>query len=1202
MSLNGLDNEKLDLAFQKALIEQNGWILLKYESRDEIAVLGAGDDGVPQVRRAIEEYPDQSPLYGFVRFRAKGVVFKYIPEGTSRLLQARVTVHFQAVIEKFSPHDVVYPVNKPSDLSDKLLVKACSLHSASGSIASSGSGNRQPLDEITEDAEEDRSTRGNEEQPRPSGAFAEERDRKSSTSQHGETSADKRLDDKEGEISEGLKSPTVREVLGRVNTAATVPTTQGVSRTSMDLDRITSSNDDRRRSFHSTRSTVRDPYSSYSYKPKPKVKLGPRPSLDTSGRPHTSGPGSTPRSDGPRPVSTLPAGLKIAPRKTDVSKRPRSQHGTRSELPATSPPPIPHLPQHPMTPRERPVTSSGPVGPKTPISVALPSPLPAMTPEKQRLMKALQLRKKQQSKPSQEPVETASVDADAPSKSLEPPPDSQESVQADRAATLTSLEQGSVPLKESENDGTNEMPVEKVESSPVSQADSSELGSTNASSFSVDKDRGPSVEAEAMTEVIRSQDDISAGDESRSQTERPHSQSDHSERRLSNQKHEAPHEIGEAEPEIFTVPHYTQTMDRPENSEDSTAPSPKQKQPEPNTQTENTSGPNVDQEPRKTRKIQGVADTEVSTSSRSTAKADSRPPSLDLKRETKQKKRRGLVEPIRTDISADNSEDLLSDDSLLDELNSATVEEAKPISVTRSPMTPVFPNSYQERPVTRVIRSHRAASESIDRIPGSNGGDSNRDSFRSVSGPFLEVRKNSSSPVAMIKKVNLSSGISQRIKALERFSSQRTSPVASGTPSPTPASSPFPPPRNASLRAVPARAASVSQPTPSSYDKASPRTPPKSAPMQIAQETKAEPARHQHHANGRPESISVKAQIVRDINPPFLKTRSVSEPNDVSVLDLHQSPLTIDHQRGSSSVTRNQKAMSKVQSMELPRSPRPSSTYSTRSDVTTKTEKPSKSRRLSSRRSRADVKSPTSPTSSNSSVVAEGDEKKGPKKESSRTRLLRRMSSISSASRKSIINAISPTVKEEEPIAEVKPVAPSRRMSVDMGEVNVQFPDNLLWKRRCIKVDSQGHILLTQSKSDEVSSTSLDYLILATPTLPRLTEVFPSSDREVSSGAIPCPISHSRLPLTMTDKNCHIASSLTHGMVARSSAHARMQRVRLMSCNSYEKLTKLGYRDDHEAGSSSGPQNVHIILIPHVSFKDIILRFRDTVVYQRNRG
>lgn len=38
--------------------------------------------------------------------------------------------------------------------------------------------------------------------------------------------------------------------------------------------------------------------------------------------------------------------------------------------------------------------------------------------------------------------------------------------------------------------------------------------------------------------------------------------------------------------------------------------------------------------------------------------------------------------------------------------------------------------------------------------------------------------------------------------------------------------------------------------------------------------------------------------------------------------------------------------------------------------------------------------------------------------------------------------------------------------AIEIGDVNVQFPDTLLWKRRSISVDSQGFLVVTQAQSN----------------------------------------------------------------------------------------------------------------------------------------
>lgn len=106
MSLNGLDAPNVNEAYQAALAEAGGWsvttidvlwtkivtedvvrFLLKYIARDEVDLLNAGTGGVPEIREAVEQYDEKSPLYGFVQYRRRKVLLKFIPEGTSRLLQ-----------------------------------------------------------------------------------------------------------------------------------------------------------------------------------------------------------------------------------------------------------------------------------------------------------------------------------------------------------------------------------------------------------------------------------------------------------------------------------------------------------------------------------------------------------------------------------------------------------------------------------------------------------------------------------------------------------------------------------------------------------------------------------------------------------------------------------------------------------------------------------------------------------------------------------------------------------------------------------------------------------------------------------------------------------------------------------------------------------------------------------------------------------
>ncbi|KAG8631894.1 hypothetical protein KVT40_001034 [Elsinoe batatas] len=148
MSLNGLDSPDVIQAFTTAISEPAGWFLLKYVSRDTVEILGTGASGVFEARTCMTNYEEKSPLYGVIMFRRKRVLIKYIPEGTSRLLQVRTAVHFKDVIEKYSPYDALLDITTVEGLSDTNLAATFPLHAGAASVSAN------QLDEITEDAEE----------------------------------------------------------------------------------------------------------------------------------------------------------------------------------------------------------------------------------------------------------------------------------------------------------------------------------------------------------------------------------------------------------------------------------------------------------------------------------------------------------------------------------------------------------------------------------------------------------------------------------------------------------------------------------------------------------------------------------------------------------------------------------------------------------------------------------------------------------------------------------------------------------------------------------------------------------------------------------------------------------------------------------------------------------------------------------------
>jgi len=79
---------------------------------------------------------------------------------------------------------------------------------------------------------------------------------------------------------------------------------------------------------------------------------------------------------------------------------------------------------------------------------------------------------------------------------------------------------------------------------------------------------------------------------------------------------------------------------------------------------------------------------------------------------------------------------------------------------------------------------------------------------------------------------------------------------------------------------------------------------------------------------------------------------------------------------------------------------------------------------------------------------------------------MRRFSSSFGGVRKATPPAVSPTVAEEPTFPTPKQAAPAafdaqQSIAAYIGDVNVQFPDNLLWKRRSLCLDTQGWLILS---------------------------------------------------------------------------------------------------------------------------------------------
>jgi hypothetical protein len=970
MSLNGLDDAKVKEAHDAAIAEPGGWFLLKYASRDEVELLGRGNGGVIEVRNAVAEYEEKSPLYGFLRYRRRNVIIKYLPDDCSRLVQARVTVHFNSVCDRFSPYDTAFSISDAKELKDTKLSAACSLHAASGSTSSSTSSlRRRRLVEIAEEEEE------------------EERDRKRQSVVKEE---DKTTSDKEKENS----GPTASESPVKLNSDLASSPEASKFTDEAEPPHFTGfasppspskSFDDSGRRM-SSQSARPDLYSQTSYPyGKLRVKLAPRPSADLTGRPRTSAGAAT-----FRPVSTIPAGLKVAktPKKNrhddDLLDSPIKEEAETPFAPVSSlspPGPIPSIaePARPHTSSGAPAQITRMPSFKSPVP-PLPPPKNAMTPEKQRLLKAMKLREKKKMMHLQPSSDVAGTgDSSAPSTpntptiveqtpETEPLTDEKETdevtaeddnllsdrlslTKADSAIGIdVGADQASVdthsdshptsPLATSEiGDSTQASSLSESTDETVLAAKEAELSPLEPSpSFKEESSPGKGTSAEAAS--LDGQVDVSDADESESEEE-----DEEVDKAKDQSKIEPAAEptLVEAEP-AADLPSITALP----ISKFSAASSPKFAEAdaigesiEPAPVEEDFAGEvdassevSAPQTPE-SRQIK-IPVSKFSTQGSPTSPVTVAVPSIvanlevddDAKAElnsneeadiasesasvsTKRSKRKTLE--IRTDLDIPEKDkrrsvsSFLDDDGLIDELQSATVQQAKPITVSKSPMSPSEP----KRPATALEsgastpRIVRTVSNPI-RGPLLVPGDVSTSSARTVSSgaAFLhKITQQNSSGDLRPKSSKIGSSISQRIKALEKLSSN-TGTGESATPD-RPAATFF------SVRKPAGREPSRS---PSVADRASSLTRGNSSPPDSGESSPESVKRTGAMAGrlsvfeggkpprGRPESIQVTARIIREPNQRFPKVPDLkADPTDFEPLELKQSPLLVNVQKRSPS-------------------------------------------------------------------------------------------------------------------------------------------------------------------------------------------------------------------------------------------------------------------------------------------------------------
>ena len=1057
-------------------------------------------------------------------------LLKLVTDSLSRHI-ARVTVHFGAVTDKFSP-STVFEIQTAKELKDTTLSAACSLHTASGSASSSTSSLRQRrLIEIEEE----------EEEIKRQSVVVEEHSPDTTTASV-DTPFDKARDDNDynappADLPEVLKVDTYTspgshpipdpdhdpEPLSLVPTISADP----VGRPSAEYEPTHTSTNQERPSFAESTRSEHSTYISYS-SGRQKVKLGPRPSIDTP----VQGPSGT-----ARPVSSLPAGLKLISRNSQKNK---------NRLPPSNKTLLSPTMEGVVSPSEdalgrplsagRPNSSSGASIKSTLSTCTVTSRTSNATAssDQTKLMKALEMRKKKMALSANAQTQTD------PDPTLIPlPVDKNEKFDVpngtSNAAETDGTAQSSTPAS----------PSDPAAPSTESTKASSLLDATNGTVREVDGSKNAQEVKKAEGEPSMSAEAITSADS------QEHSQGKSDTSLANNLENVTPAKVNGDEEDssettalpaisaVIVEPIKTivnaaseiikpQTSEVPEEAADSkpetaqTSPLPTAK-PELQVNGESSDEVNLLHAPPGPQPVveayPPALDKAADSNTNGAAAASSANLTSDVEDEdveTPQKElkmpvskfavdkeneqltpngaeasepkasRRSLIKPIITDAELVRRpvSDFINDEDLMDELQSATVQEAKPISLPKSPGRAMFsPDITKSEAGDRASR----AVSNPHQLLNAQQQQQRPEPARSASASWLN-RSNQPQPSPLVKKVNLGGGIASRIKALEKLSTTAGGAGGAGGPTSQPGSavSPGPSPaffgvgrkmNGSSAQSIAERANSLTRRPPSAASiiggvDSSPEQPFMGRGRTLSTTSRKENSSSPMGLNGRsrPESRPYSAkslanQASENLSPTYTRTSpSVTEEQKQLVADIHkasQERLASPAKGRRTSITAVKDLLSGSRTSMSERR------RSTALDPVTNLSRSNSKPELTHNDSSQSVTSHRSSQDYGARSPSVMSEENSEKKASRAYRMLHRISSSVSASKKSITHAISPTVREEtEPPSSPAKLPEGEASTVlEMGDVNVQFPDNLLWKRRAMHLDSHGYLILTQSQT-----------------------------------------------------------------------------------------------------------------------------------------
>jgi hypothetical protein len=873
--------------------------------------------------------------------------------------------------------------------------------------------------------------------------------------------------------------------------------------------------DSRRLSSQSTRPSGSDLFGApldFSFLDKPKIKLGPRPTADKR---HSSLRASTEI----RAVAALPAGLRAT--RAGPSSRPQSRDSTmtigaiRSIGRLPPPPPIPESPTFPL---QRPKSSSGSVK-------SLPASLPkssGMTKERQRLLKFREMYKKKEKsvKTKNAPVPAAPIPEEQPraeeiplvngvqvgdsSSPLKKADEEEKSAKGGADDVLDEARPAGLNIHTDDRLAPADDVATQVDESPASETSTAihvgraEVSAAEEPAVEVCADREP-VANEPQPDLKDSADLIVEADPALDDS----------------QKAETPSTEGHALQDTYSptsVIESGQTSTRPTSvSENSVVPaSAGEKSPKIDSSEEEAT---VVLGPERNAEISLPVETSQSTlvpaaTEPAFAAESPRPETLSppISREASYNDARigtpltqlssdlptgAVAEPPSADLNTSASS-IEIDDDLIDELHAAKVQEAKPVSVSKSPIASFFQR-----------RSNIGAFRAFSAPPKPDTSISDKPPVATVGSPPGRLRSASSNSVSPtvprsagdspVVKKRVEGGIAAKIADLQRSfskgspadakpfvpsgkgSAHKSIPLRVNTGSP---STYTPPKRMSSLfgsKRVVTPPAEPQRQTPS---------PPRSVPTNFYnQNVPKTPGGGSAAVTPKSESMSVRTTIVHKEKAPMADSVVTLESRESPRLrqsEFHSSPqLTTHHQRANSATSFRRASFHPVRSASVssfrstPNSPNLEQ-GAQRGDVFGFARRSIDGgwRSFGTRRkSESRVAPPPAPSSAMSSpliprnlsttsldTAASGESwgkerggavgallpAAGEKKPSRTSRLLKRMSSsISSITHGSRVQlqTLSERVAHEE---EAERPRTQRPKAVAVGDLNVQFPDTLV--------------------------------------------------------------------------------------------------------------------------------------------------------------